>query len=192
MSTNQYNLIQTIGPIEADAANVAAHDVIDLAGDHTLAGGAARIKLSGGAHPSGCKLMFAALASAVADNATASVVLYAAAAMDAIDGTKAGTLVLLPLTTAIAITYGAKTIVRKVGGIDVTLRLADTIETPTLTGYGTSLLAAYASSQPVAYSPAADGIAALLLPQLPAMESLVVDIFGAAADARYILADSHS
>jgi len=192
MSTNQYNLLQTIGPISASEANVAAHDEINLTSDHSLIGGAARIRLAGGSHPSGCKLMFAALASAVNDNATASVVLFAAAAMDALDGTKGGTLVLLPLTTAFTITYGAKTLVRTIGGVDTTLRLADTIATPTLTGYGTSLLAAYASFQPVAYSPGGNGIGALLLPQLPAMESLVVDIFGSAADDRFILVDSHS
>ena len=192
MSNNQYNNLQTIGPISADAAQVTDHSIVELTTDRQLVSGAPRVKLAGGRHPSGCKLIFGALESAVADNATASVVLHAAVAMDSVAGVKGGTMLTMPLTSAFAVTYGTATIERMIGGVLTTIRLADTIATPTLTGFGTSLLAAYASFQPVAYSPTGNGIGALILPQLPAMDSVIVDIYGGAADDRFVLVDSHS
>lgn len=188
---NLYNQLQIKGPCAADSAQLADGGVYDLdPASGIIAGKTCPVfRLDGGNHPTGGTVYFGGDPADVSENDPASVVLYALKIFRAGSATRC---VAHALNSAATVTFGTGTLALGVSDLLDTVLWADDVGTWTAAGYGAQLADAYAAFTPRPHSPGSNGIGALLLPSLPAMHALAVDIYGGSAHDRYVMMDSHS
>ena len=185
---NQYNALALKGPVASASAQLADGGVygFDWA-SKTITGKTCPVyQLAGGSHPSGGTLYIAGDPDDVAGDDTASCVLYAIKLLGQ------DKCLVHQLTLAATITFGTGTLALGISALADTLRYADSVGTHTPTGYGASLSDAFQTFDPREYSPGGNGIGNVLLPSLPGMWGLAVDLYGAADDDLYTLFDSHT